>query len=245
VSDLINQFRQSFKDEEYRYAYAESFMNSYVAAQIKILREKNYPTQQALADEIGTKQAGISRLENVNYSSWKVETLRKLARAFGVRLKISFEEFGSLPREVDDFKRESLMREPFDSDPIFSPQPLPAVAQTIELPAMVATNEEFASIPTFEEELNAVAATTAPPAAHGDLAEGNIIGSATAIITGVCATAQAGQVSAGMAEVLVSDQFGGGLLRPNIMPQADEAPPMLLLPNGTGLPAQAFGAGAQ
>lgn len=119
MSELIEQLRHNFQDDEYRSAYAESFMNSYVAAQIKTLREENELTQEQLAEKIGTKQAGISRLENVNYSSWKVETLRKLARAFKVRLKITFEEFGTLPEEIEGFRREALVRLPFDKDPLF------------------------------------------------------------------------------------------------------------------------------
>src|SRR5438876_1509559 len=128
VNGLLNQLRRDFTDEDYRYAYTESFMNSCVAAQIKTLREERHLTQDGLALKIGTKQAGVSRVENVNYSAWKVETLRKIARALGVRLKISFEEFGTLPAEIESFGREALIRSPFDSDPVFSPTTVPAVA---------------------------------------------------------------------------------------------------------------------
>lgn len=120
MNELTEQLRHSFQDEEYRNAYAESFMNSFVAAQIKTLREENDLTQEELAGKIGTKQAGISRLENVNYSAWKVDTLRKLARALGVRLKITFEEFGTLPSDINGFNREALLRARFDEDPVFS-----------------------------------------------------------------------------------------------------------------------------
>jgi len=95
-------------------------MNSYVAAQIKILREDFPMTQGELAQKVGTKQPGIARLENVNYYSWKVETLRKVARALNVRLRISFEEFGTLPEEIEKFTREAIKRAPFDRDPVFN-----------------------------------------------------------------------------------------------------------------------------
>ena len=121
VGTVTEQLRHPFADEEYRNGYAESFLNSYVAAQIKVLREAYPLTQSELAEKVGTKQPGIARLENVNYSAWKVETLRKLARAFGVRLKITFEEWGTLPTEVESFSREHLMRAPFARDPVFSP----------------------------------------------------------------------------------------------------------------------------
>ena len=121
MSELLNEMRKSFQDAEYRDSYAESFMNSQVAAQIKVLREDRDMTQQQLAEQIGTKQAGISRLENVNYSSWKVETLRKLARALHVRLRITFEEFGTLPSDMDAFNRNGLTRRTFEDDPVFNP----------------------------------------------------------------------------------------------------------------------------
>jgi transcriptional regulator with XRE-family HTH domain len=123
MSELTEQLRQTFDDPEYRNAYAESFQNSYVAAQIKVLREDFPLTQGELAAKIGTKQPGIARLENVNYSSWKVETLRKIARALQVRLRITFEEFGTLPNDIEAFNKEALSRLPFDRDPAFLPCP--------------------------------------------------------------------------------------------------------------------------
>lgn len=108
--------RDLLKDEEFRIAYAESFLNTVVAAQLKALREQRGMTQAELAEAVGTKQAGISRLENVNYSAWKTETLRRVARALKVRLKISFEDFGSLLDEMDQFSRQSLQRTTPDKD---------------------------------------------------------------------------------------------------------------------------------
>jgi transcriptional regulator with XRE-family HTH domain len=133
-SNLTGQLRQNFADEEYRNAYAESFLNSFVAAQIKVLREEYPMTQSELADAIGTKQPGIARLENVNYSAWKVETLRKVARALKVRLKITFEEWGTLPGEIEGFNREALVRAPFDRDPVFCPSHPPALGRAENIP---------------------------------------------------------------------------------------------------------------
>jgi transcriptional regulator with XRE-family HTH domain len=112
------RIKESFKDKEARYAFVENFLNASVAAQIKRLREARDMSQEKLAEEIGTKQSGISRLENVNYDCWKVETLRKLARAYGVRLRISFEEFGTLVHEIERFRREPAPRK-YEDDPFF------------------------------------------------------------------------------------------------------------------------------
>lgn len=65
------------------------------------------------------KQPRISVMENVNYSSWSLNVLRKLAEAFDVTLNVSFEEFGTRAHDVDDFSRENLERRCFDDDPSF------------------------------------------------------------------------------------------------------------------------------
>jgi transcriptional regulator with XRE-family HTH domain len=117
VSQLLEELREEFQNEESRYDYAEAHLNASVASQIK--RFRGEMSQQQLAEKIGTKQSGISRLENANYSAWKVETLRKLARAFHLRLKITFEEFGSLVPEIENFEADTLTKRKFEDDPAF------------------------------------------------------------------------------------------------------------------------------
>lgn len=117
MSQLLEELREEFSDEDSRYTYVEAHLNASVAAQIKTFRGEM--SQQELAEKTGTKQSGISRLENANYSAWKVETLRKLARAFGLRLHISFEEFGTLAPEIENFKNAVLKKRKFGDDPAF------------------------------------------------------------------------------------------------------------------------------
>jgi t-SNARE complex subunit (syntaxin) len=92
MKESFDELESQLDDEEFRHAYASSFMN---------------------AEKIGTKQAGISRLENVNYDAWKVETLARIASAFDVWLRISFEEFDSLTDEIDRYGRATLERESY------------------------------------------------------------------------------------------------------------------------------------
>jgi len=114
ISDVL---RVEFRDPEYSEGYAESFLNSYIATQIKVIREQRRMKQSDLAREVGTTQTAISRIENVNYSSWNIKTLKKLARAFRVRLMVSFETYGTLVDEVGRFNRESLQRTEREKDP--------------------------------------------------------------------------------------------------------------------------------
>ena len=114
------QLGKSLAKEEARYVYADTVTNTFVSAQIKALREDRDLSQEELAELVGTKQSGISRLEKADYSAWKIETLRKLAKAFGVRLRIRFEEFGTLIEEVGGFKEKNLLPRKFEQDPVFN-----------------------------------------------------------------------------------------------------------------------------
>jgi transcriptional regulator with XRE-family HTH domain len=113
----MESLRQELRsDAEYADSYDASFLNAFIATQIKVIREQRGMTQGQLAATVGTTQGGISRVENVNYSSWNVRTLRKLARAFDVRLKVSFEPYGTLPLDVVHFDRQHLERVPRTED---------------------------------------------------------------------------------------------------------------------------------
>lgn len=111
MSELAEKLREEFlKDKEYAHAYMEEFENSYIATQIKVLREQNGFTQNELAELAEMKQERISVLENVNYSSWSVNTLRKLARAFDLVLHVSFENFGDEIINITSLDRDKLSR---------------------------------------------------------------------------------------------------------------------------------------
>jgi transcriptional regulator with XRE-family HTH domain len=120
MSDLRQNLLNELKDPEFRYAYAQSFLNTKIAAQIKTLREQRGLKQAEVGALIGTPQSGYSRFEDVNHSAWKTGTLWKIAQALGVRVNISFETFGSLIDEKEGFGKESLQRPDFEHDPTFA-----------------------------------------------------------------------------------------------------------------------------
>lgn len=116
MSTLIQILRSELRDAEYSEGYAESFLDMAIAMQIRVLREQRGMTQAELAQAIGTAQPAIARLEDVNYGAFTVNTLKKLAHAFHLRLKVSFEEYGSLPAEVGHLTRAELQRVPREQD---------------------------------------------------------------------------------------------------------------------------------
>jgi transcriptional regulator with XRE-family HTH domain len=120
ISDLVKKIKNSFKSEEYRHAYVDEFLDLSIATQIKVLREQRDWGQKDIADKVGMKQPRISVMENVNYSSWSINTLRKLAMAFDLTLRVSFESFGSRVKEIEQFNRKALERFSFKDDPVFA-----------------------------------------------------------------------------------------------------------------------------
>lgn len=118
-SDL-NDLIQAFQDKDFRESYADDFLNTHIASQIRAIREQRELTQEELAELVGTKQTGISRIENVNYSGWNIKTLKKIAFALDGRLHVSIETFGSLLEEGSSLSRGALKRPSFEEDLVFA-----------------------------------------------------------------------------------------------------------------------------
>jgi len=110
MSQLENRLKKDFIDKECAYAYVNEFLNASIATQIETLREQRGWTQNELAALAGMKQPRISRLEDINYYRWTISTLKKLAEAFDVTLKVSFESFSTRIGDIENFNRESLER---------------------------------------------------------------------------------------------------------------------------------------
>lgn len=110
MSEFENKLIEEFKDKEYADAYVEEFLNQYIATQIKVLREQRNLTQVQLAEKANMQQVRISVLENVDYESWSIKTLKTLAEAFDVTLNVSFDTFSSTIKRMEGFSRESLER---------------------------------------------------------------------------------------------------------------------------------------
>lgn len=122
MAGFISDIKQSFKDKDYRHGYVDEFLNASIATQIKVLREQRGWGQKELADRAGMMQPRISVMENVNYSSWSIKILKKLAEAFDLTLCVYFEGFGKRVGHILRFSRENLERSSFPDDPYFKEQ---------------------------------------------------------------------------------------------------------------------------
>ena len=61
-----------------------------IAAQIILYRTRHGLTQEELARRVGTSHSAISRIESGQHKT-SVETLRRIADALNLRLRVSFE----------------------------------------------------------------------------------------------------------------------------------------------------------
>lgn len=102
TTSLSAQFFQSFADDEYRSAYADEYLNTFIPLQIKTIREQRGWTQTELGKRLGNKaQAWICKLEDPNYARFSLATLRGLARAFDCILEVRFRSFKDYSDDQD------------------------------------------------------------------------------------------------------------------------------------------------
>lgn len=86
---LMDEIRDELaRDRELDAAYQRELARLKLANQIAALRRSVGLSQAQLAERIGTKQAGVARMERASYSSFTVATLAKIAAATGARLDI-------------------------------------------------------------------------------------------------------------------------------------------------------------
>jgi len=112
--------KSELQDQEARHDYAEDFLCSSLAFQIKALRLQRGWTQKELARNAGLKQSQISAMEQADHAAWTIRTLRKLAEAFDLALNVRFESFGWLLEDALTTGRDALERPSFEDDPIFA-----------------------------------------------------------------------------------------------------------------------------
>lgn len=143
-------------NREYRQAFFDSRLNTSVAAQIKANREDRELSQEELGALVPGKsmhQSRISTMESVNYESWSLSTLRRLAAAFDLVLSVRFESFGKAFRRLEKFETD-LVQPSFDNDPAFftsAPITKDVIREAI-LPAAVAVDPAFMDLQTVGQQ---------------------------------------------------------------------------------------------
>ncbi len=89
--------RRATRSAEYRAEQQRLAPYREVAQQVIMMRTRQGLSQEALARLVGTSKSAIVRLESGRHRP-TMETLRRVAAAFGTRLVIGFEELPSARR---------------------------------------------------------------------------------------------------------------------------------------------------
>lgn len=96
---LMDEIRDELaQDRELHSAYQRELARLKLANQIATLRQHAGLSQAQLAERIGTKQAGVARMERASYAGFTVTTLAKIAAATGATLDIRLTPPATPPR---------------------------------------------------------------------------------------------------------------------------------------------------
>ncbi|KAF0121459.1 MAG: XRE family transcriptional regulator [bacterium] len=91
-SDLDRHIEKHIKDKEFKVYFDKADAKRRIAQEIVTLRSAKHLTQTQLAEEVGTRQQVISRLENpADTRMPSFEFLDRIAKAFNKRLVVSLE----------------------------------------------------------------------------------------------------------------------------------------------------------
>jgi transcriptional regulator with XRE-family HTH domain len=104
---------EKLSNREYRDAFVAEGVKSWVARQIRALREQRKLSQSELGELCSKPQNAISRLEDPDYGQMSLQTLLELASAFDVALSVKFVDYPAFLRETKDTSTQSMLVDSF------------------------------------------------------------------------------------------------------------------------------------
>jgi transcriptional regulator with XRE-family HTH domain len=110
-------------NREFRNQFFRTERELDIPAQLKALRKLRGLNQGELAEMIGTKQSGISRLERSSHGNWNLETLVKIAEALDARLAVVIEPFEAVVARYIVEEKSAKKSAATADDVGFSPPP--------------------------------------------------------------------------------------------------------------------------
>lgn len=92
----------------YRHAYISENVKTWIARQIRVIREKQKMSQAQLGEACGKPQSAIARLENPDYGKMTLQTLLEIAEAFDVALLVKFVDHQTFLFEYEKLDESEL-----------------------------------------------------------------------------------------------------------------------------------------
>lgn len=117
-----DKFLSKFDREGYRHAFVAAQVKTWIARQIKLIREKQGMSQAALGKASGKPQSAIARLENPDYGQMSLQTLLEIAKAFDVGLVVKFTDHETFLNSYRDLGDSDLEADKYDPNRLRSRQ---------------------------------------------------------------------------------------------------------------------------
>ncbi len=83
-------FDKKMEDSKFKAIYDEVAAGLEIGERLAELRHKQHMTQAELAQKVHTSRTAIARYESGSYANYNVATLKRIAKALGKKLTISF-----------------------------------------------------------------------------------------------------------------------------------------------------------
>ncbi len=164
------QLFESFQDKDYRDIFVEEHIGVGLAHQIRALRDKYGWTQEELGIRAGKKQPVIAQLENPDYGSYTLKTLKTLASAFDVALQVNFVSFRDLIKRAANLTPEIIAPKGYEEERQAHFADIPGISKewmlNIEGPVTISA-DELSSVFDSIVERHGVIFTTAGPLNDG------------------------------------------------------------------------------
>jgi transcriptional regulator with XRE-family HTH domain len=103
-------------DEEFRHEYMMDQVRSYIAFQIRALREQRRWSQEDLAKEADKTQSVISRLEDPDYGKLSLQSCLEIAVAYDLPLLVQFVEWDDWLYRMSNVSPSALRKRSFDAE---------------------------------------------------------------------------------------------------------------------------------
>jgi transcriptional regulator with XRE-family HTH domain len=107
---------RELSDKEFRNEYMMDQVRSYIAFQIRALREQRRWLQGDLAKAADKTQSVISRLEDPDYGKLSLQTCLEIASAFDLPLLVQFVEWDDWLSRMSNVSPSALRKRGFDAN---------------------------------------------------------------------------------------------------------------------------------
>jgi transcriptional regulator with XRE-family HTH domain len=115
-SPFSSELIRELSDPEFRREYMMDQVRSWIAFQIRAMREQRRWNQGDLAKESGKTQSVISRIEDPDYGKLSLQTGLEIAVAYDVPLLFQFVEWDEWLARMSDMSPSALRKRSFDAN---------------------------------------------------------------------------------------------------------------------------------